>query len=106
MSAILDMTFTRTSVALEPSLPTIQRRNLPALGPMARGRGSLGVTGHDLFLHGSIPAWAGEPDRTNRLRGLGRVHPRVGGGAQRWPWSSIPTSGPTPRGRGSPPYGA
>jgi sugar lactone lactonase YvrE len=29
---------TRTSVALKPSLPTIQRRNLPALRPMARHR--------------------------------------------------------------------
>ena len=50
-------------------------------GPSPRGRGSRRRCGPRAPGHGSIPAWAGEPDRNGCLTRRSQVHPRVGGGA-------------------------
>lgn len=70
-------------------------------GPSPRGRGSPSL-GLVLPLgDGSIPAWAGEPRSSSGVCTANGVHPRVGGGAKRWPRTARPMRGPSPRGRGS-----
>ena len=73
----------------------------PVYGPSPRGRGSLAHHVPQDGLDRSIPAWAGEPSPSWRLRCSTRVHPRVGGGADECQDAGIPFHGPSPRGRGS-----
>ena len=70
-------------------------------GLSPRGRGSL--THHEVALGTlrSIPAWAGEPRGRARCRTLGKVYPRVGGGASSIGCATRTTEGLSPRGRGS-----
>ncbi len=51
-------------------------------GLSPRGRGNHHFQGAANLLHGSIPAWAGEPRRRRGLRPSSGVYPRVGGGTQ------------------------
>ena len=76
-------------------------RAVLATGLSPRGRGSLymapGVEGE----HGSIPAWAGEPEATEFRLGTRWVYPRVGGGAAIGAIITSALGGLSPRGRGS-----
>ena len=68
--------------------------------PRARGsRRDLGLRGAEV---GSIPACAGEPPAVSDRPRLGRVDPRVRGGAIVMAWSLIGVAGRSPRARGSP----
>ena len=71
----------------------------PGLSP--RGRGSPALAGRGEGGLRSIPAWAGEPPWASSSKRLGRVYPRVGGGACRVGRTSIRRPGLSPRGRGS-----
>ena len=51
---------------------------------------------------GSIPACAGEPERTTASRYGTRVYPRVCGGTSSWVVSSMRATGLSPRVRGNP----
>ncbi|CAH2603736.1 protein of unknown function [Rhodovastum atsumiense] len=53
------------------------------LGPSPRGRGSLVDLEGTASMTGSIPAWAGEPTGPETDCTPDKVHPRVGGGADR-----------------------
>ena len=70
-------------------------------GPSPRGRGNQARRHPRGALAGSIPAWAGKPDRADVVSDCHGVHPRVGG--ETLPdWTSIwMSSGPSPRGRGN-----
>ena len=71
------------------------------MGPSPRGRGSRLLERPAISLAGSIPAWAGEPQKAVGASGLVRVHPRVGGGAGVMCSMRARGTGPSPRGRGS-----
>ena len=74
----------------------------PCKGLSPRGRGSrIGRTGKPCA-RGSIPAWAGEPRRSQIDRTEGWVYPRVGWGAPLDRVDQRRGLGLSPRGRGSP----
>ncbi len=70
-------------------------------GPSPLTRGSPRVLDHRQVHEGSIPAHAGQPDRTNRARFPRWVHPRSRGAAK--PRRAMPAArrGPSPLTRGS-----
>ena len=70
-------------------------------GPSPRARGSRAPAPRPRRRVGSIPASAGEPDARRRERRYRWVHPRERGGAWNRPHASLPSSGPSPRARGS-----
>ena len=72
-----------------------------ATGPSPRGRGSRRHPRGRARHRGSIPAWAGKPDRRRQRAPAPGVHPRVGGEAAVSAGMSSAGSGPSPRGRGS-----
>ena len=71
------------------------------LGLSPRGRGNLSHAESYILYHRSIPAWAGEPDRTDRPGDTRRVYPRVGGGTRDPPGTIQSWMGLSPRGRGN-----
>ena len=78
-----------------------QATGVSRLGPSPRVRGSRAAkreTDHD---DGSIPACAGEPSRSQTRTSVGKVHPRVCGGAGGNTAGSVSLQGPSPRVRGS-----
>ena len=80
--------------------PVIANRD----GLSPRGRGNLRQLQALSPEIGSIPAWAGEPQRTIASNPGGRVYPRVGGGtalSRKVPFGS---QGLSPRGRGNLPH--
>ena len=72
-----------------------------SVGPSPRGRGSHVAEARHERRVGSIPAWAGEPASFAPSAGAAGVHPRVGGGARSERPRPPPSTGPSPRGRGS-----
>ena len=50
---------------------------------------------------GSIPAWAGKPNKVFVCNLRVQVHPRVGGETFDWLKDTINFEGPSPRGRGN-----
>ena len=74
-------------------------------GPSPRGRGSPSIRTGSLSPIGSIPAWAGKPQRRERRSRYHQVHPRVGGEAIAVSFCVSAVEGPSPRGRGSPDAG-
>ena len=70
-------------------------------GLSPRGRGSPSRYQTAAISCGSIPAWAGEPAVLPRALLLRRVYPRVGGGAGGPSKGTAPSTGLSPRGRGS-----
>ncbi len=79
-----------------PACPITARRS----GLSPRGRGKPAVVWQRPRLARSIPAWAGETDRTGSSRGSPRVYPRVGGGNGLILSACEPAAGLSPRGRG------
>ena len=71
-------------------------------GLSPRGRGNPSFFCYEDMLHGSIPAWAGEPAQMEDTEHPAEVYPRVGGGTSPFPSSGPPTRGLSPRGRGNP----
>ena len=76
----------------------------PGLSP--RGRGNLLVELRKHSRHGSIPAWAGEPQEGHWVGTAARVYPRVGGGTSPSDSTPIGYPGLSPRGRGNRRYHA
>ena len=70
-------------------------------GPSPRGRGNRYRAAPRNPLYGSIPAWAGKPQRRARYKRHCRVHPRVGGETRRNASHASSAWGPSPRGRGN-----
>ena len=70
-------------------------------GLSPRGRGSREHQFLGRVTEGSIPAWAGEPPRSNTSVRQSRVYPRVGGGASASSTRGRLATGLSPRGRGS-----
>ena len=71
------------------------------MGLSPRGRGNLRMGGIFHALHGSIPAWAGEPVSPTTSGHESPVYPRVGGGTPRPVQIETPSVGLSPRGRGN-----
>ena len=82
---------------------TVERRlrHRPAWGLSPRVRGNPVGAGHELRLHGSIPARAGEPRARIAGSRWGRVYPRACGGTQIILVESSSTAGLSPRVRGN-----
>ncbi len=74
----------------------------PGRGLSPRGRGNHYADREPAAGSRSIPAWAGEPDRTHGGNHGKRVYPRVGGGTPPARPAIAETSGLSPRGRGNP----
>ena len=74
-------------------------RPYPGLSP--RVRGSRINCSHDVFPSGSIPACAGEPGGRDQYLSIGRVYPRVCGGAGTDMGKTYDQAGLSPRVRGS-----
>ncbi len=72
-------------------------------GPSPRGRGNRDLGERAEHNDGTIPAWAGEPNKPITNAWVPRDHPRVGGGTLQCTWKLIVASGPSPRGRGNHP---
>ena len=70
------------------------------LGLSPRGRGKRRVRRGNVIPRGSIPAWAGETQRSGFRRCAPGVYPRVGGGNAITPTPGLLTGGLSPRGRG------
>ena len=70
-------------------------------GLSPRGRGNRLNRKVMIPLLRSIPAWAGEPKRTQIPQGLPGVYPRVGGGTSRHFDAGAEAQGLSPRGRGN-----
>ena len=84
------------------------RGNLPALAVPAEIHGSIpawaGNPARDLegdVSRGSIPAWAGKPKWYDTAPQASRVHPRVGGETLLVSMDEDEYAGPSPRGRGN-----
>ena len=75
-------------------------------GLSPRGRGNRPTLPGRQPTSGSIPAWAGQPNRPGPRRNGRRVYPRVGGATSALASSRCSRSGLSPRGRGNPPGGA
>ena len=73
-------------------------------GPSPRGRGNPVVADDVVALVGSIPAWAGKPIGYHARKPVLEVHPRVGGETRCRCARPSGYSGPSPRGRGNPPF--
>ena len=73
-------------------------------GLSPRGRGNHDVVGHPQLAFGSIPAWAGQPHRVTKAKGIFAVYPRVGGATVLIENGVIPLKGLSPRGRGNRTY--
>ena len=71
-------------------------------GPSPRGRGNRGRVLPGTWQRGSIPAWAGKPQRGRRPAASPAVHPRVGGETILIIYGTEFSTGPSPRGRGNP----
>ena len=71
-------------------------------GLSPRGRGNLLMASIKLSNVRSIPAWAGEPSRSQRQARIGAVYPRVGGGTLNKDGTLATSEGLSPRGRGNP----
>ncbi len=74
---------------------------LPAKGLSPRGRGNRPFALRRLYLRGSIPAWAGEPQGLPTTRAMRWVYPRVGGGTCLAILQGTVVVGLSPRGRGN-----
>ena len=74
---------------------------MPEVGPSPRGRGNLDASWAAGSIGGSIPAWAGKPNRGGGGGGLYGVHPRVDGETRRSSPMIRSGGGPSPRGRGN-----
>ena len=72
-------------------------------GLSPRGRGSQRETRDGRMISRSIPAWAGEPTKSDLVGPVPGVYPRVGGGAVCRSGDGGSACGLSPRGRGSPP---
>ena len=70
-------------------------------GPSPPARGSRGLVAARGGRWGSIPACAGEPSTMMPSVMATRVHPRLRGGAPRWPSTRQRSRGPSPPARGS-----
>ena len=84
--------------------------NPPILSPRMAGlsprmRGNRAVRGYPAFESGSIPAYAGEPGRTDPGRPRAAVYPRVCGGTEAYPAAGKMFRGLSPRMRGNPRHG-
>ena len=80
--------------------PTMSKKHsLKGLSP--RGRGNQEGVGRNPRLHGSIPAWAGQPATAPSRDTIWRVYPRVGGATRTAAPTAVVTSGLSPRGRGN-----
>ena len=73
----------------------------PYSGLSPRGRGNRLFTWEYDQVHGSIPAWAGEPAARRGGGSSPRVYPRVGGGTNSGAPRGPPRRGLSPRGRGN-----
>ena len=76
---------------------------LALLGLSPRGRGNPSQDCIRARAGGSIPAWAGQPNRWTRWTGRGGVYPRVGGATELLRSAAVIEGGLSPRGRGNPP---
>ena len=75
-------------------------------GLSPRARGNPRRSGNSGLPDGSIPACAGEPDKSSASRGLNRVYPRVRGVTASTPRPASSPAGLSPRARGNPPFPA
>ena len=71
------------------------------LGLSPRGRGNLRWLRQQTLARRSIPAWAGQPSRSNSAYSSSRVYPRVGGATVFTQYRPLPVHGLSPRGRGN-----
>ena len=77
-------------------------RSCVSTGLSPRGRGNRHHDRVDVALHGSIPAWAGQPADSPRSASRSTVYPRVGGATDRCDGQRGKRRGLSPRGRGNP----
>ena len=71
-------------------------------GLSPRGRGNRWAAATQGWSAGSIPAWAGKPERSPRSHATSTVYPRVGGETPHFIGDQASLAGLSPRGRGNP----